>query len=329
MTRPPRPGHVDVPPRTSEVSTRSLAALAAGHAILLVAALLLAGLLLAVSPDPATDRLRGMTVVSIILLSASLGALAFGQVLSVRRLVIHSRAVAAGRLDEPALAAGARRITLPVVLAFEPVILGQVPLVIAPLPPPLFAALVAVIAAALLLDLHHAAWIYLRLPRTTGIRPLPPGSWSRIRTGQSVVAAIHVGCAVAATIMLIATVSGEIDTSAPAPAVVQISAAATTLLVSFLLIVPVRRVANAVTTDHRIDITHLEALDRAARSFVRLRSLLAIAAALAVAAVLAAPADVTLAVGRAVPLLLVLGLTAGQVGSLTRINLADTAGARR
>lgn len=313
-------------------SPGTLTALTAAHLVVLVGAVVLAGLLMV---DGLSDTTGGLlpgdgevAVLAVGLLAASLGALAVGQVLSIRRLTTHSRAAAGGRLDESTLAAGVRRIGWPVALAFYPLVLGVAHLVLNPPPTTLLAALVAVVAASLLLDLGHAGWTCRRLPHTTGTRLLPPGSRSRIHTGQNVTAALHVGLAVAGAALLVATALAEIDRPAAPPlaTVVQMAAAFTAVLVPLRLIPPVRRVSAAITTtDHGADVVDLSALDRAAHTFIRLRVLGSVAAALGAAALLAAPADPALAAARAMPLLLALGSAALQLGSLTSINLADTA----
>lgn len=169
-----------------------------------------------------------IVIVAVAPLAGALGALAFGQVLSIRRLRTHARAAATGRLDEPALAAGVRRIAWPVVLALYPLILGVLHLALNPPPTALLAALTAVMAASLLLDHLHAGWAYRRLFHTTGTRPLPPGSRSRIQAGQRVTAALYLDAALAGGLLLVATALTEIARPDPSPlaTVVQLAAAA-------------------------------------------------------------------------------------------------------
>lgn len=334
MTRPPRPEQPTVRPPVGPPSARILSLLIAGHATVAVGAVLLAGLLMFDAVSDPTDPLPGdgvIVIVAVAPLAGGLGALAFGQVLSIRRLRTHARAATTGRLDEPALAAGVRRIAWPVVLALYPLILGVLHLALNPPPAALLAALTAVMAASLLLDHLHAGWAYRRLFHTAGTRPLPPGSRSRIQAGQRVTAVLYLGAALAGALLLVATVLTEIARPDPSPlaTVVQLAAAAAASLVPLLLVRPVLRVSAAITTTPHFpdlaDLADLAVLDRAAQPFIKLTSLSALAAVLTAAALATAPADPVVAVGRALPLLLVLGSATLQLGSLTSINLADTA----
>jgi hypothetical protein len=329
MTRPSRPEHPAMPP--GPPSTRVLGLLVAGHVVVLVGAVVVAALLMFDALADPTGSLPGggvIAVVAVVPLAGGIGALGIGQILSIRRLRTHARAAAAGRLDDAALAAGVRRIAWPVGLALYPIILGLLHLALNPPPAALLAALTAVIAASLLLDHLHAGWAYRRLFHTTGTRPLPPGSRSRIHAGQRVTAVLYLGAVLAGALLLVATALTEIARPDPAPfaTVVQLAAAATTTLVPLLLVRPVLRVSAAITTTpYSPDLADLAVLDRAAQSFIKLTSLSVLAAVLTAAALATAPADPAVAVGRVLPLLLVLGAAALQLGSLTSINLADTA----
>jgi hypothetical protein len=315
---PPRRAPGPVP------SPRTPALLAVGHAALGVGTFALFFWLII---DQATHSTHEQRETQSSLFYTALICLAAGQVLAIRRLLEHRRALIRGHLDASTLSTGTRRIGWTVGLAYAPMVLGiQTLTQIPPSAPPL-AVLCALVPASLLLDHAHAGWAYRFLDGNgPEVRLLPAGSAARVVNGQI---GLVIGCLMLATVglaLVVRTFTQTTETSTAARVLGLLSATTVTLL-PLLLIRPVlgvrRAIGPVVHGGIRYDTAHLPALDAASRSMRHLGPLGVLATALTAAAVAATPAAPLAAAGVAVPLVITLGILTLQLASNTCINVAD------
>jgi hypothetical protein len=261
--------------------------------------------------DAAREVLGGLALLAVLV----------GQVLSIRELLRHRHDQDHGHLDAPALCARMRRLAWPISFAFYPILMGVPFLTLAPPPAPLLALFCALPPASLLLDHAHAGWTYRHLAgRGSGSRYLRTGHAARLRQGQSRTAVLLAVLAAAAVILLAVTAAVQPESTPVLTRLLRLLSPAGVAVLSLLLIRPVLGVRRALDNDA----VHLPTLDAAARTLLRLGLAGTGAAALLVASVLAAPHDPWLGPAPVIPLVIVLGTAALQLGSATCINLGDT-----
>ena len=206
--RPVDPGPGTPTDPSARPSTVRPLLLVVGHLVVAAGALVLAVLMLGAGlAEPTPDELPGVRLTGplpLVMLVAGLGALAVGQILSIRHLLDDVVPARRRGLDEAALRTGARRIGLPASIAVYPYLLGVTSLATNPPPTVLFALLCALCSASLLLDGSHAGWIHRHIdgrgPRT---RTLTTGDGARVRTGQRTMAILFAVIAAAAALLLI------------------------------------------------------------------------------------------------------------------------------
>jgi hypothetical protein len=317
------------PPRSAAPANRPcarlLTALVSGHIAIGVATIAAAvpvlrdGLDAAAHTDGATEA--ALAGPPLLMIAVGLAGLVLAQVLSVRRVLGHRRAVLAGRPDveDAALAAGMRRIGWAVALPHYTILLGMYSIAVRPPSAPLLALLCVLPVASLLLDHAHAGLAYRRTegrgPRT---RLLPPGDGERVREKLRRAPTVLVGCAVVTVLLalLCAARLGPQDGDRLSALLATLAAASTALL--FLLLVrPVRRLRDAVQHSE----VHLPVLDTAAHALHRLGALGAVGAALVAAAVLTARVDPLLGAFPVVLLVPALGALTLHLASTTCIGL--------
>jgi hypothetical protein len=317
------------PPRSADPATlrgaRPLAALVTGHIAIGVATIAAAVPLLREGLDAAAHA-DGATEVALagpplLMLAVGLAGLVLGQVLSVRRVLGHRRAVLAGHpgVEDAALAVEMRRIGWAVALPQHASLLGMYSIAVRPPPAPLLALLCVLPVASLLLDHAHAGLAYQRT-KGRGPRPrlLPSGDGERVREKLRRAPTAFVGCAVVPVLLalLCAARLGPQDTDRLSALLATLAAASTALLF-LLLIRPLRRLRGAVYRDE----VNLPVLDTAAHALHRLGALGAIGAALVAAAVLTARVDPLLGALPVVLLVPALGALTLHLASTTCIGL--------
>ncbi len=255
----------------------------------------------------------------------ALAAVLVGQLLSIRELLRHRHGHrhnhSPGHLEGRILAEGMRRLAWPISFAFYPILVGAPFFTLAPPPAPLLALFCALLPASLLLDHAHAGWTYRHLAgRGSGSQYLLTGHAARLRLGQHRTTTLLAVIA-AVTLTLLAATAMTQPANTPIPTLlIRLLSPAGVAVLALLLIRPVLGVRRALNNDA----VHLPTLDTAAHTLRRLGVAGALAAVLVVAAVLATPEDPWLAPAPIIPLVLVLGTAAMQLGSTTCINLGDT-----
>lgn len=205
--------------------------------------------------------------------------------------------------------------------AFGAGLVGPSSLVTARAPAPLIAALIAVVAAAFLLDIRDATRLAATRPGansttapptgpttapTGGVRLLPPGSHRFLRRGHRVNLTLLSLVTATSTGLVAATAATELGRAPARPltGILQVLAAAAVAITGVVLVRTLHRRGRGLLVGP--DAIRLDMLAEATTGLRRFIVPAAVAAVLTVAAVLADPAAPLLAAGRALPLLLIL-----------------------
>jgi hypothetical protein len=285
--------------------------LAGGHAVLLAAAVALFGpaAVYTTAPDPSVGHIGAAAFLG------GLVSIAVGQAMSLHTLWTIVRALRARDLTANRLVRAAHRSEWAMALALYPA-LACLFQSADPLPGSIFTPVVVLLLAAPLLDQVQALWIYRQLgaatlpaatvPAHPEHRVLPPGAGALTRRRQGFAALFVLVFAVAGAILLVATLVTEADrfSTAPAAAIVHVSAAIAAAVIPALYIPAVRRMRRAIVGDA----VHLPSFAQAARRLTHATVLAAGLAVPIVAALFIAPAVVELAAVRPVMLAVAIGV---------------------
>jgi hypothetical protein len=305
-------------------ASRRLTLLLIGHLGVAAGAVVVVVLLAQSTPTRPAEQLVSQRVLDGLgagELFSGLAALGLAQVLSIRRLLAHRRALADDPwlgFHAPGFATGMERLEWTMALALYPIVIGLTGLVSTAPPAPLLALYFVLPCASPLLDQAHAGWAHRFLdghgPRTL---PLPPGG-ARLRRRQGGLPVLLIGLAGFAALLAAGCAAFVLDGGVAPPAGLFAAVAAGAAAVPALLLVgPARRVRDAL----RADGVDLPGLDSAARAMRRIGPWGALGAALLAAAVLTGSAGPRLGLAIALPLTVALGNLSVQLSLVLRIRL--------
>lgn len=226
-----------------------------------------------------------------------------------------------------------RRIAVNSAVAIVPGVYGPLYLAAARPPAPLTAALIAVVAAALLLDLRDATRLATRLATarpgpdsttatfatapTGGVQLLPPGGHRILRRRHRLALTLLILVTATTAGLIAATAATELGRAPARPltSTLQVLAAAAVTVTALGLVQALRHRGRSLLTGP--DAIRLDTLAEVTTSLRRSTIPATTAAVLTAAAVLVDPAAPLLAAGRALPLLLLLLLAAQQAAAIT------------
>jgi hypothetical protein len=303
---------------------RPLTWLLVGHLAVAAGVVVLVVLLALSGPAHPADQLasrRGLDVLTSGYLFSGLGALGVAQILSIRRLLAHRRAVVGdpGRgFDATGLGARMERLEWSMGLALYPIVIGVSGLLVSSPPAPLLALYCALPCASPLLDQAYAGWAHRYLdgwgPRTLW---LPPGG-ERMRRKLGGQPAFFIGLAVLSALYAAGSAAFALEGGvAPLVGLLAPVAAVAAAVPALLLVGPVRRLRGAL----RGYVVDVPELDAAARAMRRIAPSGALGAVLLAAAALTGSAGPLLAMAIALPLTFTLGFLSVNLSQALRIRL--------